>query len=78
MGAEQNIQPPLPWTDGDPTMKKTDVLELLREQPEDLDIDRFIYTLYVRRQIEIGIAAADASDEISHEEFVELSEQWLE
>jgi hypothetical protein len=58
-------------------MKKSDVLELLRDQPEDLDIDKFLYTLYVRRQIELGIAAADAGDEISHEEFEEMSEGWL-
>ncbi len=58
-------------------MKKSDVLELLRDQPEDLDIDAFLYTLYIRRQIELGIAAADAGDEISQEEFEKLSEEWL-
>lgn len=59
-------------------MKKSDVLELLRDMPEDLDIDKFIYTLFVRRKIEQGLADADAGDEISHEEFVKLSDEWLD
>lgn len=58
-------------------MKKSDVLELLRDMPEELDVDKFIYTLYVRRMIERGMADADAGREISHEEFERLSEEWL-
>ena len=58
-------------------MMKSEVFDLLRDLPEDLDIDKFIYTLYVRRQIELGIAAADAGEEISHEEFDNLSEECL-
>jgi hypothetical protein len=58
-------------------MKKSELLELIRELPEDLDIDKFIYTLYVRRKIEIGIADADAGRVITHEEFEKLSEEWL-
>lgn len=58
-------------------MKKSEILDLLRDEPEELDVDKFIYTLYVRRQIERGIAAADAGDEISAEEFERLTEEWL-
>ena len=58
-------------------MMKSEVFDLLRDLPEDLDIDKFIYTLYVRCQFELGIAAADAGEEISHEEFENLSEEWL-
>ncbi len=57
-------------------MKKSDVLELLHDQPEDLDIDKFLYTLYVRRQIELGIAAADAEHEFSPEKFEALDREW--
>lgn len=57
-------------------MKKSEVLELLREEPEDLDVDRFIYTLHVRRQIELGRAAADAVNEYSPEKFEQLSVEW--
>lgn len=50
-------------------MKKSDVIALLRDQPEALDIDKLIYMLFVRRQIEIGLAQADGSDVILQEEF---------
>lgn len=59
-------------------MKKSEVLEILRDLPEDLDVDTFIYTLYVRRRIEIGIAAADAGDLVPHEEIEREMEQWPE
>lgn len=58
-------------------MKKSELLEMIRELPDDVDIDKLIYTLYVRRQIEIGLADADAGRVISHEEFEKLSEEWL-
>ncbi len=57
-------------------MKKRDVLELLEDQPEELDIDQFLYTLYVRRQIELGIAAADAGDLVPHDEVEREFGQW--
>ena len=57
-------------------MKKSDVLELLRDESEEVDIDRFIYTLHVRRQIELGLAAADAVQAYSPERFEQLSTEW--
>ncbi|MGH2586019.1 MAG: hypothetical protein ACRDJE_13990 [Dehalococcoidia bacterium] len=59
-------------------MKKSDVLELLRDEPEELDIDKFIYTLWVRRKIERALAEADEDEGISHEEFVRQSDKWLD
>ncbi len=58
-------------------MKKREVLELLRDQPEDLDIDRFIYTLWFRRKLQRALAEADADEGTPHEEFVRLSDEWL-
>lgn len=37
-------------------MKKAELLELLREMPEELDIDKLLYTLYVRHQVELALA----------------------
>lgn len=59
-------------------MKKTEVLELLREEPEDIDIDKFIYTMWFRRRLEITLAQADEDEGISQEEFERLSDSWLE
>lgn len=58
-------------------MKKTDVVELMRDMPEDIDFDKLIYALYVRRKIEVAEADADAGREISQDEFERLTEEWL-
>ena len=58
-------------------MKKSDIMEILRDMPEELDIDKLIYTLYVRRKIELAEADVEAGREISHEEFERLSDEWL-
>jgi hypothetical protein len=57
---------------------KSDVLELLRDQPEDLDIDKFIYTLWVRRKIERALAQAETDEGMSHEESARESDKWLD
>ena len=57
-------------------MKKSEMLEMLRDMPEDLDLAALIYTLYVRRKIELAVAAADAGETISHDELVQQSEEW--
>jgi predicted transcriptional regulator len=57
-------------------MRKSDVLDLLRDMPDELDIEKLIYMLYVRRKIELGRAAADAGQVITHEEFVRQSDEW--
>jgi hypothetical protein len=58
-------------------VRKSDVIELLRDMPEEIDVDKLIYTLYFRRKIEVAEADAEAGREISHEEFEKLSNEWL-
>jgi len=60
-------------------VKKADVMEIVDELTDngEVDVDKLIYTLAFRREVERGLAAADASDEIALEEFDEQSEQWL-
>ena len=59
-------------------MTKSQVLKILRAQPEELDVDRLIYTLYVRRKIEQGIADADAGRVVSLEEIDRMIDEWPE
>lgn len=59
-------------------MNKTEILQLLDEQPEDLDADQFIYTLYVRRAIEQGLADVDAGLEVSLDELDRMIDEWPE
>ena len=61
-------------------MTKTKLLELIHATPErgdgELDVDRLLYTLYVRRRIELGLTDADTSDEFSQEEFDRIRTLW--
>jgi len=58
-------------------MKKSDVLALLEDMPDDIDTDKLIYTLFVRRKIEVAEASSE-HDDLSLDEVDRLSEQWLE
>ena len=58
-------------------MKKSDVIEMMRDMPDEIDIQKLICALYVRRKVEITDSDADAGREISHEEFERLTEEWL-
>jgi hypothetical protein len=58
-------------------VKKSDVLELLRDMPEDIDVDKLLYTLYVRRKIEIAEADAEGGRDVSQEEFERITDGWL-
>ena len=60
-------------------MKKAEVLELITKLPDDeeVDVERLIYTLGLRRVIEQGLRDGTAGREISEEDFKALSETWL-
>jgi hypothetical protein len=58
-------------------VKKSDVLELLRDEPEELDIDKFIYTLWFRRKIDLALREADETEGIPHEEVMRELDEWL-
>ena len=59
-------------------MKKQDVLELLRDMPDDIDTDELMYRLYLKQKIEAAEAAAHAGDLLPHAEVVGRSDQWLQ
>ena len=60
-------------------MTKTEVLRIVEDFSDggEVDLDGLIYTLDFRREVERGMAVADARDEVSLDEFEERSEQWL-
>lgn len=55
-------------------MKKSDVLEMMRDLPEEMDIDQFIYSLWLWRKVERALA--DEGEDIPHEEVVRESMSW--
>ena len=59
-------------------MKKTDILELINRLPDDVDVDKLIYTLYFRREIDRGLAEDAAGHEVSLEEIDQMIDEWPE
>ncbi len=57
-------------------MKKSDVLELLQEMPEELDVEKLIYTLYLKRKLEIAEADLAAGRMVTHEVVEQEMEAW--
>ena len=58
-------------------MKKNEILELLRDMPQDIDADEFMYRLYLRQKLEASEAAVEVENVLSHGEVVQRSEEWL-
>ena len=58
-------------------MKKSDVLELLREMPDEIDADELMYRLYLKQKLESAEAAAAAGDIMPHDEVMRQSDAWL-
>lgn len=58
-------------------MKKNDILEMMREMPEEIDADELLYRVYLRQKLEASEAAVAAGQVLSHEEVVRRSEEWL-
>ena len=59
-------------------MKKHEVLQLLRDLPEEFPPDELMYRLYLKQKVDRAEAAATAGDLLTHEEVVRLSDEWLQ
>ena len=57
-------------------MKKQDVVELMRDMPEEIDLEELMYRLYLKSRIEQGEAALAAGDTISHAEALRIFASW--
>ena len=61
-------------------MKKAELVEIIKDLPDDadIDIDKLIYTLSFRREIDRGLADAEARREVSLEEIDRMIDEWPE
>jgi hypothetical protein len=57
-------------------MKKADVVELLRELPDEIDTEELIYRLYVKEKLDRAEAAVQAGEVVPHAEVIRISETW--
>jgi len=59
------------------TIAKQQVLDLLKDLPEQVDIDEVIYRLYLRQKIELAEQDVREGRLISHAEVVKETSQWF-
>ena len=60
-------------------MKKADVVDMLRDLPEELDPEDLIYRIYLMSKLDRAEAEVEAGLVIPHEEvFRSLNEPWPE
>ena len=64
------------WLSG-VAVKKSDVLEILRTMPDEIEAEELMYRLYLKQKLEAGEAALRAGRVVPHEEAVRRSEEWL-
>jgi len=57
---------------------KQQVFELLKDLPDELDIDEIMYRLYVRQKLETAEKDVREGRIISHEEVVRETSKWFE
>jgi hypothetical protein len=57
-------------------VKKSDVLDVLSNMPDDIDPDDLLYRLYLKRELEIAEGEVAAGDVLPHDEVVRLSREW--
>jgi predicted transcriptional regulator len=57
-------------------LKKSDVFDLLRDMPDDLDPEELIWRLYLKEKIERAEAAVAAGDVVSHAEVEKMIDEW--
>jgi hypothetical protein len=59
------------------TLRKQDVLDIVRAMPDDVDVDELHYRLYLFQKIQEGEAAYEAGDVVLQEDVERQTESWL-
>jgi predicted transcriptional regulator len=59
------------------TMRKQDVLDIVREMPDEVDVDELHYRLYLFQKVREGEAAFEAGESIPQKEVERQTESWL-
>ena len=60
------------------TIAKNEILELIKDLPEEIDIDEIIYRLYLRQKLEGAEKDVREGRVVSHEEVVKETSKWFE
>lgn len=60
------------------TIAKQQVFELIKDLPEEVDVDEIMYRLYLRQKLETAEKDVREGRIISHEEVVRETSEWFE
>lgn len=60
------------------TIAKQQILELIKDLPEEVDVDEVMYRLYLRQKLEAAEKDVREGRLISHEEVVKETSNWFE
>ncbi|MDA8339005.1 MAG: hypothetical protein M0Z70_06875 [Nitrospiraceae bacterium] len=59
------------------TIAKQEVFELIKDLPDEVDIDEIIYRLYLRQKLESAEKDVREGRLVSHEEVVKETSKWF-
>lgn len=59
------------------TIAKKQILELVKDLPEEVDIDEVMYRLYLRQKLEAAEEDVREGRLVSHEEVMKETSQWF-
>jgi hypothetical protein len=57
-------------------VKKADVIDMLRDLPDELDPEELMYRIYLKSKLDRAEAEVAAGHVIPHEEVVRTTESW--
>jgi len=57
-------------------MKKADVIEAMKELPQDFELEKLLEKLVFMEKVEKGLLQLDQGITIPHDKVKEISEQW--
>ncbi len=60
------------------TIAKQQILELIKDLPDEIDIDEVIYRLYLRQKLEAAEKDVQEGRLVSHEEVLKETSKWFE
>ena len=60
------------------TIAKQQVLELIKDLPEEVDVDEVMYRLYLRQKLEAAEKDVQEGRLVSHEEVIKETSKWFE
>ena len=59
------------------TITKQQVLDLVKDLPEEIDIDELMYRLYLRQKLEAAERDVQEGRLVSHEDIVKETSEWF-